>query len=316
MSVRVPFLVGNTRLRDHGIFPTILRSELNDKLIAQGLTDTNERLRFIDRLWPVPVSLDMLMQMTWRVREWEIAGASLNYVGSKTLGETWSMTASFESFSMKAKRVSGVDLIDVTDEAKLLGPYTDTATMPEWKTLRNAGVRGFTDPEAIDVTVTDSDTGTETGPFVTPKGFYEMILFGDYTIYDPDTQMFYPKLGLDALFNNLTDFGALGTSGPQLTTTTLSTAPLGPPLPPPAFGLAADVPQGTLTIVNSIAGNVVVPLGMLGTPGGSSPPAWLSGGSGSASLTMTPVKWWPYATKAGAPVYDEDTGAQIADPFS
>lgn len=316
MGVRVAFVVGNTPGRDHGIFPTILRSELNDKLIAQGLIDTNERLRFIDRLWPVPVSLDMLMQMTWRVREWEVSGSSILYTGSKTPGETWSMTASFESFSMKAKRVSGVNLRDVTDEKDLLGPYTDTATMPEWKTLRNAGVRGFTDPDAIDVSAVDSDTGTETGPFVTPKGFYEMILFGDYTIFDPNTQMFYPKLGFDALFQNLTDFGALGTSGPQLTMTTLSTAPLGPPLPPPAFGLAADVQQGSLTIVNPIAGNVVVPLGMFGSPGGSSPPAWLSGGSGSVSLTMTPVKWWPYATKAGAPVYSEEDGSTLADPFS
>lgn len=327
MSFRVPHLVGNTRLRDHGLFPTILRSELNTKLIAQGLTNTNERLRFIDRLWPVPVPLETIMQMTWRVREWRMEAGTFLYTGSKsptsTPGATWAMTATWEEFSLKAKRVKippnpGDPLRDVTDEQDLLGPYTDTTTTPEWKTLRHAGVRGFTDPNEIVVDVVDSDTGPETGPFVTPKGAFEFIFFGDYTIYDPDTELFYPKLGLDALFINHTDFGMLGTSGPQAEFHTLSTAPIAPPLSAPAYGTASDVPQGTLTIINPTIGeaDIVIPLGMFGQAGGSAPPAWFPGGSGSVAVTLTPIAWWPYKTSLGDPVYDTSTGAQVADPFA
>ncbi len=33
-------------------------------------------------------------------------------------------------------------------------------------------------------------------------------------------------------------------------------------------------------------------------------------------VSITPLEFWPYATKAGAPVYDTSTGEQLADPFS
>lgn len=36
----------------------------------------------------------------------------------------------------------------------------------------------------------------------------------------------------------------------------------------------------------------------------------------SVSAQLTPKKYWPYANSQGEPVYDEDTGTQLVDPFS
>lgn len=333
MGVRVAFPVGRTAGmpgRHNGMFPTILRSELNDKLIAQGLTDTDERLRAIDSGWPVAVNLETYMQMSWRVREWRIEAGSFIYTGSKSSAgtpppgsPTWTLTSTFDPFSVKPKRVKNPPdldnpLRDVADERDLLGPYTDSNNMPEWKTLRNAGTLGSVDPNTINVTRSDSDTGPDAGPFVQPEGFFNTTIFGSYTIFDPDTGLFYPRLALDNTFQAFFDFGAFGTSGVFAGFYLLSTNPIAPPLPAPSFGIAGDVPQGTLTITGLAEGepDLVIPVGMNGRPGGSAPPFFAHGGSGSVALTMSAIRWWPYATKAGAPVYDESTGAQLADPFS
>lgn len=326
MSVRVPHLVGNTRLRDHSFWPTILRSELNQFFIDLGETDDDLRHRNIDQGWPVAVSLKTLMQLTWRVREWEISGGPFSYTGSKSSAgipppgsPTWTLSGTFEAFSAKAKRVvSGpFDLRDVTDERDLLGPYTDSFNMPEWKTLRNAGVQGVADGAETDVTRTDSDTGTDPGPFIEPHGAISFILFGTYVIYDPDTGLFYPRIAIDGSFRALFDFGG-STSGVEASFYCVSADPIAPPLPAPGFGVARDVPQGTLTITGLAEGeaDIVIPLGMFGKPDGSAPPIYTTGGSGSLDLVMTPLSWWPFATKAGAPCYDENDGSQLADPFS
>ncbi len=36
----------------------------------------------------------------------------------------------------------------------------------------------------------------------------------------------------------------------------------------------------------------------------------------TGTFTIEPSEYWPYATKAGAPVYDTSTGEQLAGPFS
>ncbi len=42
----------------------------------------------------------------------------------------------------------------------------------------------------------------------------------------------------------------------------------------------------------------------------------ISSSTFSGTFTIEPSEYWPYATKAGDPVYDTSTGAQLADPFS
>lgn len=39
-------------------------------------------------------------------------------------------------------------------------------------------------------------------------------------------------------------------------------------------------------------------------------------GGVSGTFTIEPSEYWPYATKAGLPVYNTSTGAQLRDPFS
>lgn len=43
-------------------------------------------------------------------------------------------------------------------------------------------------------------------------------------------------------------------------------------------------------------------------------PGWI--GYTAVDLEIKPLRYWPYANKAGDPVYDEDTGDELVDPFS
>ncbi len=42
----------------------------------------------------------------------------------------------------------------------------------------------------------------------------------------------------------------------------------------------------------------------------------LESGTITGTIAIDPIEYWPYATKAGDPVYDTSTGEQLADPFS
>lgn len=307
------------------MWPTILRSELHQKLILAGHDNSTERLRFIDSNWPVAVDLATIMQISWRVREWELSGSGLTFTGKKNTSDTYNVTGSFSPCSIKTKRVKVPEdlddpLRDATDERDLLGPSSDCPILipggfaPEWPTLRNAGIRGAADPDLIVVTRTDSDSGVAT--VLPPFGFIESLIHGAYVIFDPDAEMFYPHMQIGGRFDAFEHF-ELQTFGASVAFYLLSQNPQAAPLPPPPSGLAADVPQGTLTIINPSGGsNIEVPIGMFGGPGGTTPPLNLGGGSGSLNLTLAPVTWWPYKNSLGQPVYDSATGAQLVSPFS
>lgn len=321
MSFLVPYPVGNRAGVDHTFWPAISRAEFVAKFVAVGFT-TNQAKRITDRLCPVPVTLDQLMAMAWRVREWTVDASTFDYTGLgrvQTPGaDFWTLHADIPEISVTMKRVKSPPdippLRDVTDEQDILGPATDAdlglGGIDPWKTLRNAGVLGQTEPGEV------SASSDATPPYAFSGGSAGAGMLGNYVIYDPDPGMFYPPISVSGFFSVLTDTGTGQTTGVQAQYYALPVTPTAPPDPAPPGGIAGDVQQGTLTI-SGIGADIVIPLGMFGEGAGSAPPiGFPDGGSGSIDIAMAPVAWWPYKNSVGLPVYDAATGAQLVDPFS
>lgn len=317
------------------MWPAISRAALVAKFVAVGFTE-DEAKRITDRLCPAPVTLEQLMKMAWRVREWKVEAASFSYTGFRQIIAPgpyhWTITAALPEISLKMKRVkvpADIDdpLRDVTDEQDILGPATDAdlglGLADPWATLRNAGVQGTADPEEIEVSGSTDDNGPSPhliDPAHDPPdqtfGSFVASLLGSYVIYDSDSGMFFPPIFIGGFFSVVNPNVGVGqTAGAQCSFYTLPVTPTAPPDPTPPAGVAGDVQQGTLTI-QGIGTDIVVPVGMFGEQDGSAPPGWPDGGSGSVTLEMSPVSYWPYKNSLGAPVYAEATGAQLVDPFS
>lgn len=315
--------VGNTVRRHHQYWPVLLRSELRAILVAElDITAENDQNRFIDAHWPVPVSLEVLMLMAWRVREWTVDASSFTYTGEEfnpPNGSTYSIGGTLPELTLKMRRVkvpSDPDdpFREVTDEQDILGPASDKNLsfvdgVDRWKTLRNAGVNDVADPG--DIILTGSNTAGSipllTPPFIEPGGSFEIGFLGQYVIYDPNFNLFYPPFHCDGVFARL--IGSPGnTSGGKVILKALPVIPTGTP---------AETPQGNLTIVNPIVDqpDIVIPLGMVGSGAGNHPPIWFPG-SGTIELTVTPTRFWPYKNSANLPVYNETTGEELRSPFS
>lgn len=322
-NFRVAYPVGNTLGRDHQYWPTLTRSELRAILVAElDITETNEQNRFIDARWPAGVSLEVLMSMAWRVREWTVDASSFTYTGEEfnpPNGSTYSIGGTLPELTLKTRRVKvpadpDNPLREVTDERDILGPASDKNLsfiegVDKWQTLRNAGVSDVADPD--DINLTGSNTAGSipllTPPFLEPGGTFEIGFLGQYVIYDPNFNLFYPPFHCDGIFERL--IGSIGnSSGGKVILKTLPVTPTGTP---------SDTPQGNLTIVNPIVGqpDIVIPLGLRGSGAGTHPPIWFPG-SGTINLTMTPTRFWPYKNSAGLPVYSESTGSELRSPFS
>lgn len=320
MSDRVAYVHGDTAGRDHQYFPTILRSELAallaiDPLIA--ITDTVEQQRHIDSFWPFGVDLAMMQQIAWRVREWTIEAGTFSYAGTKNPiepGESWSVSGSLPAFLLRAERVG---MGNVNRERDLLGPWTDAPLTGDggiapsnrkWKTLRNEGISGA----ALEAGMTVTYAFSNAPGGALDSGEFSILAHNDLIIFDPGTNLFYPKFFIEAFFATNVN------PSPTVLFRTVPTTAHAPALPSPPFGVGEDVQQGTLTIINPSGGaNVIVKLGMFGRPNTQiGTPGWDDGGTGSITLTMRATKFWQYANSEGLPVYNETTGAQIRNPFS
>lgn len=265
-------------------------------------------LRAVDRGWPVAVDLATIQQMTWRVRKWEVSAGSFEYHGISQFGAIhYQWNVSWPAFSIVPKRATvpfdpDNPVRDVTAEPDLLGQNPNQPF-----TLRNEGVQGGLPSDEVTADLipnTDNGIPSTDDPAATVSG----SMLGSIIIFDPDTQLFYPPA------TGFFGFAAENTGLHELEVYPLSTDPIADPLTAPTIngGTREDVPQGTLTIVCPWGTNLVIPIGMFG----HASPGSVPDGSGSAEVIVTPVKWWQYRNSLGQDVYDEDTGATIANPFA
>lgn len=328
-NFRVAYPVGNTPGRDHQFWPTATRDELRAILVAEfDVTEPDAQNRIFDNGWPVGVTLDVLMMMAWRVREWTMETSSFSYTGIEAMNPSlnWNITGTLPEFALKMrrrKRPIDTDnpMREVTDELDILGPASDPFDIGEapvrWQTLRNCGVNGRAVQSEIILTGSSSHSTFPflDPPYLEPGGDYFAQIFGEfpmsefsqYVIFDPDTNLFYPRFSAGGRFERL--IGTVdNSSGAAVEIYCLPVTPT---------TISPETPQGNFTITNPIIGepDIVIPLGMRGEPAGVHPPFW-QGGTGSVELAMSPTAFWPYENSLHQPVWDVDTGTQLVSPFS
>lgn len=305
MSRRVGYLVGNIEGRDHQPWPTILLDELVARMVEVGVEgDEDAVLRNIDLNYPIAMDLETMMQFSWRVREWKLNSGGFGYGGGG-----WSLAGSLPDFTLLQE--------GATDERRILwerqedfgnqgpNPYQTCSGYNSVVSIGGAELRAMLSGSQ------DQGSGPEpiTDPYTGPDAAvaFNMSLFSPgYVIFDPDTGLFWPRIKMEGHFTLMQDFGIFS----QGNAVKLST------MADPVRASGSDyVVSGGLTITNPTTGgdDIVVPIGLTDVIQG--PSGGFDHGAGSASWTMTPMAWWPYKNKAGDPVYNEETGEIINDPF-
>jgi hypothetical protein len=327
---RVPYPVGNTKTRDHIYWPIVAP---DDPVVIGDAPDL---------LWTLPVTLDRILDWSWRVKTWEISGSFL-YNAKNVFGYPYTLSQVFPAVEFSCLNnapldMQGLTYTEVIDEAHLLGPPLLDASVGNpgelhafsvldinAKNLRNAGFFKQEDQSGF---VNPGQYGHLPPPFFTmadpllvgsgpQDSFMDASLFNTVfnfssvafrVIYDPVTKLFRPLLNvagqMRSFWKRQGDFGFTRTVVAFFHT--YSANPTTPEFPKVV---------GSLVITDDL-GSVSVPLHGFGFETVGNAQVSDTFVSGSIAMTMTAKKWWPYKTKSGAAVYDEFTGAQVNDPFS
>lgn len=349
-NFNVPYLVGDKYQRDHGYWPTVLRSEYLELVL--GGTDP-VLVRLMNGLYPIGLTLEQMMGLFWRVRTWKIAGASFaintTVTDDPVTPDDFAVrhdTGTTVDFSFDTKRrqtpADSVPQIDLTSERDTLADWRNhplkkdyyppslvTPTpVPLWKTLRNVGIQDAAnynrdDPEnPFLIRITDSFTYSvplvlEGDPIlvVNPMKFSAGSVMVDPPRFfmSNDYVLYDPnaKLFYPKMF--------LGFGGFLV------------------FNLMKDEAPATPGTIDVLCGQLSVSFGSTGIPSFQVPiirtaneintysghyPGedrnWKVGleTTGSFNLTMTPTKFWPYMNGLGEFCYDANDGHQIHDPFA
>jgi hypothetical protein len=166
MSDRVGYMVGNTKGRDHIMWPVV-----------------NGPLVDADQIYTV--NLATLMQMAWRVREWRVTAGTMAY--------DWPFSGSgppdihlrmaWSAFSLKMQRY---DIGEVMTEKDILGPSSSYLGYGTDKTLGNLGVSGADNSPVITVNGSADGPGSANGNIDGTQNI----------LYDSVRNLFGPPLGL------------------------------------------------------------------------------------------------------------------------
>lgn len=351
-NFRVAYPVGNSPGRDHVLWPTISRAEYLDIAYGGDNVDSQWQTGFD---YPIQMDLAQIMHMSWRVREWKIAASSYEtsiavfdppVVDQTDIAER-NDTGVTPEFFFRIQRKDKITHVvrDITDERDMFSNWEDwplrddfeppAYTSPRWKTLRNLGVsQGFSNGVDNTDLVAAADptliTGTYgfTEPYSHPKfgeggttlgGKFIIFTMAGYILFDPaEGGKFYPPLNFPFGGLNLHSADVLQTPASTNSIVIFKLLTLSPTtLPPPEDGFAAPIDCGSFTISFGSFGPSPATCRIIR----DALPEWPGPGvatlpTGNFNLEMSPTKYWPFATKAGLPVYDEDTGEQLEDPFS
>lgn len=299
MSFNVPYLVGNKFKRDHIMWPTILRSQIDT--VFPGLTDDQK-----DAIWPVDITLAQMLALCWRVRKWELSGSA-----------TVSKTISFPNppDADIVKTASGTATVDATEivtllngveairERDLVGKvFAENET--HYKNLVNDGFSSVPGNAPV------SDWSTTSEEFGDWTGFIDIALqiLGGYQLFDPAAEKFSPAWdGLGQLIPSISGqnqliLSAAFTRNPETV--------LSGPTP-----LNLKVPI-SLTVIPGIESSFDVPMELIWrfqseVPGGTVE------GTGSGAFTLQATEFWPYENTLGQAIFDTASGEPTgSDPFA
>lgn len=243
------------------------------------------------------VTLATLMQMAWRVREWTVTAGSFSFSGINPFTTVpWSMSGSWDEFLVTIKKQGptfpddGI-YVDVVDEREILGRSDGSFLSPAPHTLLNAGTFGVT--ELNGGVYMEPSPGT---PGAIPVSIVRANLLGDIAVlFNAATREFNTQNGF------VSYFFASQPAAPraEVTVELVET------------GSAFRLFNSQIDPIDPI---VTCGLEVIGRHTASPSP---NEGTGTVSdITITATRWWPYRNSLGQPVYDESTGAQIADPFA
>lgn len=281
MSERIAYLVGNTLHRDHAQWPTLLRAELDAVRLIHYPGET------LDQWYNFNATLAQIMALAWRVRKWKITGGFSALVHSSGISGSaegsLSLTLSEDCFLDNPDDFEGAAELILINQAFPTG-------------LINTGFQLDDNFDADFSTVSEGSPDAGNGPILIKANLFNPDVVYKHMIFDPATGLFSPYFHFESA-NFFTGAGG------SVIIAGVTTSPGG-------GGEAA----GNLTVDPLITAAFEVPLFMPEphyNPGGFSTDSW----TGSNTFLMQAVKFWPYKNSAGLPVYDQDTGAQLNDPF-
>lgn len=341
MSYSVPVLRGNKPRRDH--FPWVLSAHADDGEALPAYAQ-----RYFSQL---AMPFELAMKWAWRVKEWKFnCDVTLDGVLDPA-----GNPAKQHAFQIRMKIVDGIIRPLYSDARIVgQRSVTEERYLPDYDVLYQSlevDEKDTWKPVAEDNFLSPGGTYTEESGGsiiyydlnVDPLKGYSAKLFYKFLGTAADAQFFlcplifqgsddYPRLQIEDAdykpafnFDNVGAFYELGTSAPFPSAVRHQ----------PAFGLedlVADplrpdlyiynLPVGDLTIAMPGEDDVVLPVKLTAVRqvfigiGGSETPTnidFYTAASGSFSMEAT--KFFTFENKTGAPVYDEDTGAQINDPL-
>lgn len=310
------YLVGNTKGRDHFYWP--IRNV--EDVITDLSLDTPFDPTQVEFSQFFPAGFDDLfavMNWAWRVKKWSLEGTlsySFPYMDSTLV---MNITFADGDVTMTSRRASPADTpwagpIEIINERELLGRQADESDyshpldprpLSKIYGLRNFGFYAEKHG-AIAPTFSGLDEITGSGLSVQGEMFGEQFMSQfaldyPYLVFDPDTKNLYPQFFLELALSVFTNTPP--SAGPV-------TIHVRSGQRQPGDTTSFDVP---LTVDTGIDGGTLeIPMLCWGVLH-SFPDLIIDGATVSSALTLKAVEWWPYADKAGNPVYNTTTGERL-----
>jgi len=311
-NFKIAQMVGDSFGRDYQYWPSIKRSEIPFLSPAPDPA-------IYDEIWPVDITLEQLLQLTLRIRNWDFSGnasaaTTYNPPGGGT-PEIVSGSANIAETQLTVLKLKESDFtfIAADKETDIIGRgVSQDYKMSAFKGLANYSVGAITGDAPVSAWSTTSNTS---GPFSgsTPSanvaGALTPGLFtGMPVLYDPVTKLFSPPFtNIGSIIptrsgENQFGVGIAFKRNPQTVLSGSSPRIL-------------RVPGVMSVVFGGIVPDFDVPIEMdfrlvFEAVGGS------VSGSGSCDFTLEATDWWQFKNSLGQLVYDEADGHQIADPFA
>lgn len=299
MSDRVFYMVGDTEGRDCQQWPTIVRSEINH---AVGILTEDER----DQIWPVDITIDQLMALAVRVKKWKLNG---NIEVSKTVAGVGFGTASASAVLRETEIVVITEGAEATRESDLVR----TVFNDPYHALVNEGTKPRPGANPISDWTETADFGIgewsgSTPPTANVVDSLNLILFGGFVLFDPNTGLFAPR------FEGIGNLVALQFGGAPL----FAFANFNRHPQTISSGVTPIIlrAQAVMTINPVVAPSFTVPMSIgwrfvgeaVGDP---------ASGSGSGEFSLEAVEFWPYENSRHEPIWDTTDGEPIdSDPLA
>lgn len=313
MNFNIPYLVGDMVGRDHQYWPTILRSEI------PFLTAAPLPARY-DSIWPVDITLEQLLALTWRVRNWDFSGSCAVSKTIQNAGDPAVFTQSGSAdvaetqLTVLKLRQSDSALIASDKEPDIIRRFVIQGYKASSFTgLANYSIGAVTGDAPISAWESSGDFGTFSGstpPANTPgeDAMAPSVLSGFPILYNPTTQMFSPPFaGIGEMIPFIFGGSPLVASVQFLRNPATVLSGTGP--------LTLRKPGVMSIALGGIAPDFDVPVELQWRFTGESPGSHVSG-TGDCDFTLEATDWWPFKNSLGQLVYAADDGAQQNDPFA